>query len=181
MDLVEDGAGARRLGDHLANLRAELDALDVVPYGLDPAWSGFRFLASTQHSSGSMQGDDGPADEYTAVELAHGLHKDHGPMLLVETGRRRGAGDLRSHHSWGIDHLMDEPGRPMELTVDDRRTDAHCWRHEDQQLATFQRDGLDVVIRAREWDNLPDTSLVRIFDADPYVNGREIMMYRRRR
>ena len=35
MDLVEDGASERRLADHISHLRAELTALDVVPYGLD--------------------------------------------------------------------------------------------------------------------------------------------------
>ena len=102
-------------------------------------------------------------------------------MLLVETGRRKGDGDLGGPHSWGIDHLMDEPGRPVELLVDDLPVSARCWQQEHQQLATFERDGLDVVIRAREWDNLPEIALVRIFDADPYLSGREIMLYRRRR
>ena len=179
MDLVEDGASERLLADHISQLRERLAVLDVVPYGLDPSWTGFRYLASTQHNSG--HGTEGPDDEYVAVELAHGRHKDHGPMLLVETGRRQGGGDLRNPHSWGFDHLMDEPGRPTELLVDELPVSAHCWQSGHQQVATFERDGLDVVIRAREWDNLPEIALVRIFDADPYVSGREIMLYRRRR
>ena len=181
MELVRDGASARRLVDYISQLRARFAELGVVPYGLDATWTGFRYLATTQHSCGGVRGSDGPTDEYTAVELAHGRHKDHGPMLMVETGRRKGPGDVRSRHSWSVDHVMNDPGRSVQLRVDQRPVAAEYWQQEHLQLATFRREGLDVTVRAREWDDLPGTALTRIVDAESYLNGREILLYRRRR
>ena len=169
MHVSTTGSPAQRLRDHLDETRQRVRRFGGQPFGLARSWAGSRYLASCHETSHG----------FASVELAHGQHIGHGPLLLVDTVRAAGSGDVV--HPWDDEAPADLAEVPLQLFLDGAPTPARSWRYADRQFARAGHGPFTVIVRARAWAELYGLALVRVDDIESYLRGREILLYRRRR